>query len=315
MAEGPDPPREHKDHALRWLVEHLRNPSPRVFGVPCPEQVQALSPVIPLLETRTAVVDGLVRGVSDGSIWSLEFEMGTPDHGRLIEHHVAVARAYPAARVESVIFWGRQHGPVRRLRCGRATLEAHQVFLADMDGEAELSRLQSTARAGAMLGDGDILILATLPLMRHSARVWDVLEEAAPLAAALPADVERGVVTAMGALAYGALRVGERPRLLEVLGRMPAGQELFEALREEGRAQGRREGQAQGRREGHREGELRRARQAVLEAFEARFDLVPDAVRGAVSAATDLGLLSAWHRAVVRAPDAAAAGNTITDPR
>jgi|GEM_PF-3751618 len=48
---------------------------------------------------------------------------------------------------------------------------------------------------------------------------------------------------------------------------MAAGQELFEDLRE----QGRHEAEARG----ELRGELRRARQAVLEAFEAHFDVVP----------------------------------------
>jgi len=307
VPETPDPPREHKDHALRWLFQRLPNPSPHAFGVPCPEQVEVLSPVVPMLETKAVVVDGLLRGVPDGSIWSLEFEMGTPEHGRLIEHHVAVARAHPGARVETVVFWGRQHPPARLLQCGRATLEAYQVFLPDMDGQAELRRLQTTAAAGAGLTDGDILLLATLPLMRHHLRTWDVVEAAAPIAAALPADLESGVVKAMGALAYTALAPEERPFLLEVLGRMPAGQELFEDLRAQGREEGLHEGELRG--------ELRRARQAVLEAFEAHFDVVPPPVRAAVSAADDVGLLSGWLRAVIRAPDPSSAERTILATR
>ena len=91
--------------------------------------------------------------------------------------------------------------------------------------------------------------------------------------------------------------------LLEVLGRMPAGQELFEDLREQGREQGR------------HEGEVRRAREDVLEAFEARFEAVPAAVRAAVAGAEDLGLLSGWHRAVLRARDAARAAQDILATR
>ena len=129
-AEGP-----------RAALPQVPNPSPRVFGVPCPERVEGLSPVIPLLETKAVVVDGLLRGVDDGSIWPLEFEMGSPDHCRLIEHHTAVARAYPGVQVETVVFWGRDRSEPHVLRCGRATLDAHQVFLTAMDGDGELRRV------------------------------------------------------------------------------------------------------------------------------------------------------------------------------
>ena len=202
----PAPHRERKDHGLRYLFDEVPNPSPRVFGVPCPERVEVLSPVIPLLETRAVVVDGLLRGTDDGSIWSLEFEMGSPDYGRLIEHHVAVARAHPGVQVETVVFWGRVRSEPHGLRCSRASLEAHQVFLAAMDGDGELRRLRQVVAGGRELTSGDILLLATLPLMHHRQATWNVIEAAAPLAARLSAKLERGVVSAMGALAYSALR-------------------------------------------------------------------------------------------------------------
>jgi hypothetical protein len=284
---------------MRYLFDEVPNPSPRVFGVPCPEEVEVLPPVIPLLETKAVVVDGLLRGVDDGSIWSLEFEMGSPDYGRLIEHHVAVARAYPDTQVETVVFWGRNRPTPHEVRCGRATLEAHQVFLAAMDGDGELRRLRQVVAEGQSLTSGDILLLATLPLMHHEQRVWDVVAAAAPLAAGLPPHLERGVVSAMGALAYSALKPEERPFLLEVLGRMPVGEELFEDLRHEGEVRG----------------ELRRARAAVLEAFEAHFDHVPASVREAVAGVEDLALLSAWLRATVRARDVTAAEQAILGPR
>ena len=295
MPEPPEPPREKRDHGMRYLFDEVPNPSPRVFGVPCPENVEVLSPVIPLLETKAVVVDGLLRGVDDGSIWSLEFEMGSPDYGRLIEHHVAVARAYRGTRVETVIFWGRDRSEPHVVQCGRATLEAHQVFLPAMDGTKELRRLRQVVAEGQALTSGDILLLATLPLMHHQQSMWDVVAAAAPLAVGLPPNLERGVVSAMGALAYSALKPEERPFLLEVLGRMPVGEELFEDLRAQGR----------------HEGEIRDRREAVLEVFTVRFQSVPEDVRRAVERADRLEVLRAWHQAAVLAADAQAAANAI----
>ncbi len=303
----PEPHRERKDHGLRYLFDEVPNPSPRVFGVPCPERVEVLSPVIPLLETKAVVVDGLLRGVDDGSIWSLEFEMGSPDHCRLIEHHAAVARAYPGVQVETVVFWGRDRSEPHVLRCGRATLEAHQVFLAAMDGDGELQRLRQVVAEGRALSSGDILLLATLPLMRHGQATWNVVQEAAPLAAGLPANLERGVVSAMAALAYSALTPEERPFLLEVLGRMPVGEELFEDLRAQGEARG----EARGREQGLHEGEARQARAAVLDVLSVRFHAVPDAVRRVVESTDRLEVLRAWHQAAVLAPNAQAAADAI----
>ena len=133
--------------------------------------------------------------------------------------------------------------------------------------------------------------------------MWNVVEAAAPLAAVLPANLERGVVSAMGALAYSALKPEERPFLLEVLGRMPVGEELFEDLRAQGREQGLHEGEVRG--------EVRQARAAVLDVLSIRFHAVPDVVRRVVESTDRLDVLHAWLQVVVLAPDAQAAADAI----
>ena len=216
--------------------------------------------------------------------------MGPANPCGLIEHHVAVVRAHPECTVETVVFWGRLRWR-QPVRCGKATLDAHQVFLAEMDGDAELRRLDDKARGGATLTSGDILKLAMLPLMHQERPMWDVLRVAAPVADILDPEMRRGVMGAMGALAYGALEPAQRPFLLEVLRQMPVGEELFDVLRQEG----------------ERKGEVRKAREDVLDAFLARFDRVPTPVEKVVAAADDLALLKEWLRAVIRAHDPVAA--------
>jgi hypothetical protein len=101
----------------------------------------------------------------------------------------------------------------------------------------------------------------------------------------------------MGALGYDALEPADRPRLLEVLGRMPFPQTLFTDLE----------------RRGEQRGALRQAREAVLEAFAARFAAVPDPVQHAVSQVADLDQLHRWHRDVVRARDEAEAARAVLE--
>ena len=67
MPDEAEPHRERKDHGLRWQFSELPNPSPRIFGVQCRGRMEVLRPVIPLLETKVAVVDGLLRR------WSLRW--------------------------------------------------------------------------------------------------------------------------------------------------------------------------------------------------------------------------------------------------
>ena len=89
--------------------------------------------------------------------------------------------------------------------------------------------------------------------------LWDALRDVAPVADILEPEMRRGVMGAMGALAYGALEPVQRPFPLEVPRQMPVGAELFDVLRQEG----------------ERQGEVRKAREAVLDAFLTRLDRVP----------------------------------------
>lgn len=79
--------------------------------------------------------------------------------------------------------------------------------------------------------------------------------------------------------------------MLEVLREMAITPNLFEDLKDIGRADGRAEGEAKGR------------RAEVLEAFKARFEAVPEAVQQAVSTEKDGEVLSAWLRGIIRAKD------------
>ena len=60
-------------------------------------------------------------------------------------------------------------------------------------------------------------------------------------------------------------------------------------------------------------GALRKAREDVLEAFAARFEAVPTAVRSAVEETEDLDVLSHWLRAVIRAQTAADAERIVVE--
>ena len=131
--------------------------------------------------------------------------------------------------------------------------------------------------------------------------MWDVLEDLAPLATGLDPEWAAVVAGAMGALAYDARESADRPRRLEVLGRMPFPQTLFTDL------------ERRGEQRGEQRGALCQARVAVLEAFAARFTAVPDPVQHAVSQVADLDQLHRWLRAVVRARDEAEAARAVLE--
>jgi hypothetical protein len=297
-----DPPlhREHRDHGLRGLFTIPRI-SLRRFGIPSAPMVRELSGDIKIIDTAVEEADDILEDEA-GTVWVLEFERGSGNAARLIRHYAAAVQRHPRQRVELALFWDGARRPprVRPVRAQRASVAAYQVFLASLDGRAALARLR--AQAPAALSSDDALELALVPAMDHGGRpMWDVLEDLAPLAAGLDPEWAAVVVGAMGALAYDALEPAERPRLLEVLGRMPFPQTLFTDL------------ERRGEERGEQRGALCQARVAVLEAFAARFTAVPDPVQHAVSQVADLDQLHRWLRAVVRARDEAEAARAVLE--
>jgi hypothetical protein len=70
---------------------------------------------------------------------------------------------------------------------------------------------------------------------------------------------------------------------------------------------------ARGVEQGRLEGELRKARAAVLDALDARFGVVSDAVRDRVQTTTDRALLKRRHCAVIQTDSLDAAERAVLE--
>ena len=241
----------------------------------------------------------------DGSIWTFEFQFRDSgvDLARMAGYHLSRVRQYPRQAVHTVVSWGRRLPSRQHLQVQQVTSQPHQVFLQAMLAEEEVERWRQGSQQEPSLGREAALELAMLPLMRHTLGMRALLEAALPIAERLEADLRAPTRAATLCLGYGELqtptdRAWARGELLNMA---VVGQELFEDLVRDGEEKGR------------REGEVHQAQKAVLEAFAARFDAVPTAVRDAVAQASDPERLSQWHRAVVRAQDAAGAAAAVLD--
>ncbi len=305
MPAGQSLHREHRDPSLHGVFVTIPRISLRRFGIPSAPMVRELSSDIKIIDTAVEEADDILEDEA-GTVWVLEFESRNGNPARTIRHYVAAVGRHPTRRVELALFWDRARRPdrVRPVRAQRASLAAHQVFLASLDGRAALARLRAQAPAG--LSSDDALELALAPAMDHGGRpMWDVLEDLAPLAAGLEPAWVSVVVGTMGALGYDLLEPAERPRLLEVLGRMPFPQTLFTDLEKRG--------EKRGEERGEKRGALRQAREAVLEDFTVLFGSVPPAVEQLVRQAEDIDRLKGWRRAILKAGSAAAAERAVAE--
>ncbi len=293
----PEPSREIKDHTLRLVATLTEGASLKSLGVESPRMVRILDSVVPVLVSAAERTDVLCEA-EDGSIWDIEFEMGT-GHGRVVpwmRYHLAAMERYPDRPVHTVIVWGKRQTPLP-LRAGAITMKANQVCLSRRNGDAVLRGLVARGRPVAA---EEVPEIALLPLMGLSPPYGEKVREVVPLLAGLDAGLRDTVLKAMLVFLYERVTPEEWAHLAEVLNTMGLPSKLWEDMYNKGWAEGEAKGEAKGR------------QADVLEAFEVRFETVPESVRQAVSAEKDGDVLSAWHRGIIRAKDQAEAARIIT---
>ena len=307
MSNAPRQPRNLKDRALLWISGLLAGARvPLVQGAPrllhvVDSRMWNMAPAKQETD-RTLLAE-------DGSIWTFEFQFreSEADHARMAGYYLTLLQQHPGHPIHTVVFWGQRQPPERPLHLQEVVFNPRQVFLQALLAEEELERWRLRAQTHTPLDREAALELAMLPLMHHSTGMRGLLEAALPVTDCLEHDLRDPVRAAMLCLGYTELQTDtDRAWARRELLNMPVvGQELFEDLI--------REGLEKGRQEGELAGALRQAQEAVLEAFAARFDAAPASVSDAVAKTTDLELLTRWHRAVVRAPDAASAAAAVLD--
>ncbi len=292
MAEVPRQPRNFKDRALIWISGLLAGGHVPLVA-DSPRLVRAIDRQLFVMAPSEQETDRTFLA-EDGSIWSFEFQFrdGEDDAARMAVYHLTLLRQHPGRRVATVIYWGHRLPPARPLVLQQVTFHPRQVFLRDLLGEDELARWRLRAEDGP-LGREAALELAMLPLMQHMPGMRNLLEAALPLTEHLEPDLRAPTRAAMICLGYGELQspTDRSWAREELLGVPVVGQELFEDL--------------------IHDGELREARVALLDAFTARFEDPPAAIREAAAKTSDLDMLRQWLRAVVRAPDAASATTAV----
>ena len=291
------PPHNLKDRVLIWMTSLLQGAhvalvpdSPRLLRV-LDSRLYTMAPTQQETD-RTFLAEGR-------SIWTFEFQFrqSRTDVARMATYHLTLAQHYPRHTVHTVIYWGRRLPPARPLQVQQVSFVPQQVFLRALAAEDLLGQWREALARDGKLPPETALPLAMLPLLRRTAPLRPLLEEALPLAAGLAEGLREPARAAMLCLAYPELKQpADQEWARGVLLGMPVvGQELFEDLI----------------REGMEKGELRQARQAVLDVFLVRFQSVPAEVRQVVEQAGRLDVLRAWLERTALATDASAAASAI----
>ena len=167
--------------------------------------------------------------------------------------------------------------------------------------------------AAELLREADVCLFPFVPLMQGETHlIWEA--EQRIYASGLATEEKADLLTAMTILAglkdqQLARQLVERRRdiMIQSYG--------YDIIKEEGLAEGRQEGLQkgmaqgmaqgikQGMKQGMKQGQMKRARKAICDVLEARFELVPVAVLSAIKEIQSLRILDELHRKAVKVND------------
>jgi hypothetical protein len=207
-------------------------------------------------------------------------------------------------------YTGNIRSAPRTLNTGSIRYHVHNVFLAQIDGDAQRERTRAMVRQGEPLRAEDEVKLVLAVFANNREQIYPNALETLDILENVPDEDTRDML--MGAvvgLADRCLTDEQRQHLRRRIKVTRIGRSIFEEGLEQGLAQGleqgrqegRREGRQEGRREGRQEGRRETRRQMLLELLEARFGPVPDPLRRRVEATDDVALVDHWFRVAARA--------------
>ena len=252
------------DIIMKATAEMFKDKTLEMFGLKTARIVDIMPTVLPMVEAREKRVD-FVFLLEDETLLHLEFQTTVPEEllrrvafygARIIERHNRDVNT-------AIIYSGRiQNAPDLLNKCS-LTYKVSNIYLKDMDGDAEYSRLKSKIDREEPLNEADLQKLIFLPLMKSKQAETDMAIQAAELAKASQNKYTNFAIGALVAITDKFLPEEYKKKLLEVL-RMT---QIEQWLREEGMKEGLKEGE----RKGKREGKLETARNALLKGADVEF--------------------------------------------
>ncbi len=249
---------------MKATAEMFKDKTVEILGLKTARIVDIMPTVLPVVEAREKRVD-FVFLLEDETLLHLEFQTTVPEDllrraafygARIVERHNRDVNT-------AMIYSGRIQNAPDLLNRGSLTYKVTNVYLKDMDGDAEYNRIKNKINREEPLNEADLQKLIFLPLMKSKQPETEMTIQVAELAKASKSPHTNFAIGALVAITDKFLPEEYKRRLLEVL-RMT---QIEQWLREEGLKEGLKEGM----KEGEMKAKLETARNALLEGAEVEF--------------------------------------------
>lgn len=210
--------REVKDILLKRLAATVSTSFVAALGLDLPPVVAMLPNDPEVLRVQTEAPDLLLH-LADDTITDFEFQMTSKasDLERFLEYNIGIHQQHHRW-VRTIVVYGQSvRSAPSELVCGSITFRVTNVYLADVDAEQLVVRLQAHAAAGEPWTVVEQVQAMLLPLLGRARPLPVLLQEVAAASAVLPDDQREDVLGSMVGLAYNYLDEGVAEQLLEVL--------------------------------------------------------------------------------------------------
>ncbi len=158
-----DIPHNAKDIIQKVLADILKDTLIDWFGLDVPSIVSVLPNHLPTVEIHERAVDS-VFVTADGQLLHLEFQStAVPSLDRFAHYALTLATTHQRKVRTIVIYTAPIHHAPNEIDYGSLKLTVHNIFLAEIDGQATWDRLQNTP--AELWTTHDDLDLAFLPFM------------------------------------------------------------------------------------------------------------------------------------------------------
>ncbi|MBP8819015.1 MAG: hypothetical protein KBG91_01100 [Syntrophomonadaceae bacterium] len=241
---------------MKATAEMFKDKTLEILGLKTARIVDIMPTVLPVVEAREKRLD-FVFLLEDETLLHLEFQTTVPEDllRRIAFYGARIVERHNREVNTAIIYSGRIQNAPDLLTKGSLTYKVANVYLKDMDGDAEYNRLKAKIDQEEPLNEADLQKLVFLPLMKSKQPENDMVIQAAELAKVSKNEYTNFAIGALIAITDKFLPEEYKRKLLEVL-RMT---QIEQWLREEGL------------KEGLKEGKLETARKALLKGVDVEF--------------------------------------------
>lgn len=202
---------QNKDITSKFLAEHLKGKSFRVYGLDLPEIKEVKPTNIPVVQAKELRMDSLFE-LEDGTVAIVDYESDYEEEDKIkyLGYLIGVARRYrenrePCQKLRMVVIYT---GDIKRqtVSCrydiGALQMGIEAAFLAELDSEGILPELREKVARKELLNDEELMKFIILPLSYQKKEEKEQkLKEVVGLATQIQ-DREQQIFTLSGLLVF-----------------------------------------------------------------------------------------------------------------